>query len=285
MSNSTKIKLKRTQEQLNAIQREPISFGEPLFIDNNTISWGDITKKCNSYIAIGSPVDGGDISKAALFKGFWDISKASSLVFFKEGRKGLVDEENNPVYADKVVVEDEIPSDPSKKYFILCQPDVTESDVDHGSIKRFNMGDVGIYISDSGVMHGAAWNDYAETRQIEKNVEPGDVVCESGNGKLELSSCKLQACSYVVSDTYGVVIGEDKDIPVAIAGRVLVKIENKQVSVGDCVCAGKNGKAVVMTRREIKKFPDRILGVVTEIPSYEFWNGIKVNNRVWIKIR
>ena len=42
-----------------------------------------------------------------------------------------------------------------------------------------------------------------------------------------------------------------------------------------------------MTREEIRDYPDRIVGIVSEIPNYEYWgeNNIKVNNRIWIKIR
>ena len=42
-----------------------------------------------------------------------------------------------------------------------------------------------------------------------------------------------------------------------------------------------------MTRREIKKYPERIIGVVSEIPTYEVWgqNNVKVNDRIWIKVK
>jgi hypothetical protein len=42
-----------------------------------------------------------------------------------------------------------------------------------------------------------------------------------------------------------------------------------------------------MTREEIREWPDRIIGIVSEIPQYETWgeNNIKVNNRIWIKIK
>jgi hypothetical protein len=44
-----------------------------------------------------------------------------------------------------------------------------------------------------------------------------------------------------------------------------------------------------MTREEIKEWPDRIVGIVSEIPDYEEWgpenNKIKVGNRIWIKIK
>jgi hypothetical protein len=50
-----------------------------------------------------------------------------------------------------------------------------------------------------------------------------------------------------------------------------------------------------MTREEIIQYPDRIVGTVSCVPNYEEWGGngdcsnirdpIKVNNRIWIKVR
>jgi hypothetical protein len=53
-----------------------------------------------------------------------------------------------------------------------------------------------------------------------------------------------------------------------------------------------------MTREEIIKYPDRIIGIVDEIPEYEVWNAsltlneevksetnIKVNGRIWIYVK
>jgi hypothetical protein len=41
-----------------------------------------------------------------------------------------------------------------------------------------------------------------------------------------------------------------------------------------------------MTREEIREYPDRIIGTVSAIPSYETWNEtVKVNNRIWIKVK
>lgn len=297
MSNSTKIKFKRTQELLKKapdaeasvkdIQNQGIDFGEPIFIDNNIV-WGNPSNICNSYIAIGSPVSGdGLVSQAAIFKGFWDVSKANSLVFFKDNREGLVDESGQPVFADRVIVDevDINASDDGTKYFILSQPDVTNTSEDYRKVKKFNIEDAGIYISSKGVMHGAAWNDYAEKRNILGYVKPGDVVCENGDGTLSLSTERLQFGAYVVTDTFGFVIGKENDIPVAVCGRALVSVSDENISVGDCLCAGIDGKAYVMSRQEIKDFPDRILGVVIEIPKYTEWNGVSINNRVWIKIK
>jgi hypothetical protein len=42
-----------------------------------------------------------------------------------------------------------------------------------------------------------------------------------------------------------------------------------------------------MSRREVRKYPDRIIGTVSEIPNYETWgeNKINVNGRIWIRIK
>ena len=46
----------------------------------------------------------------------------------------------------------------------------------------------------------------------------------------------------------------------------------------------------IMTRKEIKKYPDRIVGTVSCVPEYEEWGDgdrgpVKVNGRIWIKVK
>ena len=65
----------------------------------------------------------------------------------------------------------------------------------------------------------------------------------------------------------------------------LYPFENKNdYVVGDAVCTGPNGTVSKMTREEIKEWPDRILGYVSSIPDYEYWNSKKVDNRIWIRV-
>jgi hypothetical protein len=58
-------------------------------------------------------------------------------------------------------------------------------------------------------------------------------------------------------------------------------------NAGDTVCAGPEGKVMKMTRAEIKEYPDRIIGIVSEIPEYKTWGSgnVEVNNRIWIKVK
>lgn len=143
-----------------------------------------------------------------------------------------------------------------------------------------------IYISNTNVLMGAAWNDFAEFR-ISREHEPGRVICENGDGTLSLSKNRLQPGAEVISDTYGFAIGETEQCktPVAIVGRVLA-YPSDTLRIGDAVCAGPCGTVSAMTREEIKEYPDRIIGIVSEIPTYEYWNDkVKVNGRVWIRIK
>ena len=149
----------------------------------------------------------------------------------------------------------------------------------------------GVYFNGvTGVLFGAAWNDYAEFRQSEE-LEAGRVVCETGKGNLVLSTERLQPGAEIISDTFGFAIGEtDKcKTPIAASGRVLAyTFENRyEFKAGDAVCAAPGGTVSKMTRDEIINYPDRIIGTVSEIPEYDTWgqSNIKVNNRIWIRIR
>jgi hypothetical protein len=150
------------------------------------------------------------------------------------------------------------------------------------------------YIDTTGALYatkvyGAVWNDYAEYRNQTKEIEPGYCVASSDDGKVYKTTEKFQACDGIVSDTFGFGIGETDECktPLAVAGRVLAYAENPEdLHAGDTVCAGPNGKVVKMTREEIREWPDRIVGVVSEIPTYETWGtgNVSVNGRIWIKI-
>lgn len=147
------------------------------------------------------------------------------------------------------------------------------------------------YLTGCTRVYGAVWNDYAEYRENKQKNEPGRVVIETGQGDLVLSTSRLQPGANVISDTYGFAIGETEKAksPIAVSGRVLAyPHEDKKVyRPGDAVCTGPGGTISKMTREEIIIYPERIVGTVSEIPNYEFWGeeNIKVNGRIWIKVR
>lgn len=147
-----------------------------------------------------------------------------------------------------------------------------------------------VFIIENSVLFGAAWNDYAEYRICNDEFIPGQVVCENGDDTLSISSKRLQPGTNIISDTFGFAIGEtyQAKCPIAVAGRVLAYTyePREEFKAGDAVCAGPNGTVSKMTRLEIIKYPERIIGTVSAIPNYEYWGekNISVNNRIWIKI-
>lgn len=138
-------------------------------------------------------------------------------------------------------------------------------------------------------LYGAIWNDYAEYRQT-NGIEPGRCVIETGTGELRISTERLQGGANITSDTFGMGVGETDlaKTPIAVSGRVLAyPYEDRNIfKPGDAICSGPNGTVSIMTREEIKEWPDRIVGYVSEIPYYETWGTgkVKVNGRIWIKI-
>lgn len=138
-------------------------------------------------------------------------------------------------------------------------------------------------------VYGAIWNDYAECRQSEES-EPGRVIYADNIGIMRKAYKRLQPMAEIISDTYGFVIGETEKftIPVAVSGRVLAYPCEKisKFKIGDPVCSGPNGTVSKMSRIETILYPDRMIGVVAEIPQYEIWeNKIDVKGRIWIKIK
>lgn len=149
----------------------------------------------------------------------------------------------------------------------------------------------------NAVLFGAAWNDYAEFRKDnqEEEQEPGRCVSECGDGSLALTTKRLQRGCEIISDTFGFAIGQDEkngyNTPVAISGRVLAYIyEGKEAAkshIGWPVCSGPGGTVSIMTEEEEEKHPSRIIGIISEIPDYEYWGAksVAVKERVWIRVK
>lgn len=140
-------------------------------------------------------------------------------------------------------------------------------------------------------VYGAVWNDYAEYREANYHIQPGYCVSCDDDGALFLTSHRLQHCEGVVSDTFGFAIGETDaaKTPLAVSGRALVYTyePRDQFHAGDCVCAGPEGKVSKMTYDEIREYPHRIVGIVSEVPWYNKWGTgeVNVDGRIWIKVK
>ena len=145
-----------------------------------------------------------------------------------------------------------------------------------------------VYLKNGQFVAANQGNDYAEARNCEI-AKPGRVVVENASGIMRLAHERLESAAAIISDTYGSLLQEQNGIPVAVAGRVLAyPLEpREEFKLGDAVCSGPDGTVSIMTRDEIQWFPERIIGIVSEIPNYETWgkNNINVDGRIWIKIK
>lgn len=142
----------------------------------------------------------------------------------------------------------------------------------------------------------AVWNDYAECRQSDCN-EFGYVLAENSDDTLSKTTERLQAFAGISSDTWGFSEGETDTAktPIAVAGRVLAYTyrPREEYKPGVAVCAAPDGTVDIMTLEEERLWPTRIVGTVSCVPDYEEWGGgkladrpaVKVNGRIWIKVR
>lgn len=136
------------------------------------------------------------------------------------------------------------------------------------------------------------FTNVVEYRKAIGRPAPGRVLVETEHGALKESTKRLEPALGVVSDTYGLEFEksyEENLSPIAIAGRVLVfPYENREgFRIGDPVCAGPGGTASLMTREEVKLWPDRIIGIVANVPGERFCgkdDEICINGRIWIKV-
>lgn len=170
-------------------------------------------------------------------------------------------------------------------YFVYC----TDANINSGN----NVATANIQFGQNGKIYGSGgWGDYAELRTCVQN-QPGRCVYEKGDGSLEITSERLTRGSHIISDTYGMLIGPEGDnkVAVGVSGRVLAYIyegrEEASKHIGWPVCSGPNGTVSIMTEEEEQKYPSRIIGTISEIPTYEIWSidNVQVNGRIWIHIK
>ena len=145
----------------------------------------------------------------------------------------------------------------------------------------------------ASAVYNAVWNDYAEYRTYKDGETPyGKVVCENGDDTVSLSSKRLQPGAMICSDTFGHCMGDEQNgIPIAVAGRVLAyplePREEYNFFIGQAVCSGPNGTVSIMTKDEVKEYPECVVGYISAVPKYETWGtgNVKVDGRVWIKVK
>ena len=225
-----------------------------------------------TYLVIEDPTDDDILNKRYTITGELNFSPETSLTQDADLTPGMFNVKENNILKQSVLITG---FDRSQN-LVLGNGNTTKDD------------DNGVLVATK--VRGAVFNDYAEYRESLVK-EPGRCVIETGYGDLELSTKRLQLGGNIISDTFGFSIGETNkaETPIAVCGRVLAyPYEDRyKFTAGAAVCSGPNGTVSLMTREEIKEWPDAIIGYVSEIPEYKEWgtNKIQVNNRIWIKLK
>lgn len=248
-----------------------------------TTTVGNDSHSHSNYLPLSGGTMTGNINRAAYKGGAWINGRDNAAI---RTSSSVSSSSFAPIVSAKTQLGswDLGPCHPNENFYFSY---ATDANYNAGT----NSTNSAVYIKNNGVLMGAAWNDYAEYRTQSEEIEPGYCVASADNGQVYKTNEKFQACDGIVSDTFGFAIGEtDKcKTPLAVAGRVLAYCEGDRYSYhsGDTVCAGPDGKVCKMTREEIKEWPDRVIGIVSEIPDYEIWGtgNIKVNGRIWIRIK
>ena len=225
-----------------------------------------------TYLVIEDPTDDDILNKRYIITGELNFSPETSLTQDADLTPGMFNVKENNTLKQSVLI-----TGFDRSQNLVLGNGNTKKDEDNGVLVATKV-------------RGAVFNDYAEYRESLIK-EPGRCVIETGYGDLELSTKRLQLGGNIISDTFGFSIGETNkaETPIAVCGRELAyPYENRyKFTAGAAVCSGPNGTVSLMTREEIKEWPDAIIGYVSEIPEYKEWgtNKIQVNNRIWIKIK
>ena len=158
-------------------------------------------------------------------------------------------------------------------------------------IRTYNISGEGDTVDfQSRKVYNAVFNDYAEYRKT-IDAKPGFCVVDNDDGSLAIANERLMPGAQVISDTFGTCMGETNECktPLAVAGRVLVYPykNRKEYHAGMAVCTAPGGTVDIMSREEIKDYPDCIVGIVSEIPDYTEWgsDNVQVDGRIWIKVK
>ena len=139
--------------------------------------------------------------------------------------------------------------------------------------------------------------DYAEERVVDAH-EPGRVYQEQDNCILTKADRRMIPGCSVYSDTYGTCLtnksksgrkhNDTKYGTIAVSGRVLVyPYQDRELyHAGMAVCSAPNGTVDIMSRDEIKEYPDCILGYVSGIPKDDesLDADVPLNGRIWIRL-
>jgi len=144
-----------------------------------------------------------------------------------------------------------------------------------------------------GKGHNAVWNDLADCIQVpeDTDLEPGYCYCFDGEKYYKSSKYLDGGFMGVHSDTAGIYMGskkEGKELNAAVAGFVLAYVD-KEYKPGTPLTCTKDGKMTYIKMIDRILHPHKIIATFWKKETAEEWGSdsekVKVNNRMWVKIK
>jgi len=164
-----------------------------------------------------------------------------------------------------------------------------------GNTRDITTAHTSAYITSAGELYAAkayasVWNDIADFIKVDCEVEYGYVYVIDENYIVKKSSTYCQTGIIgITTDTYGFGLGNrihgDKQnmAPISIGGFVLAYVDKLYVP-GTPLTSGVDGTLTEILQEDKINHPERIVATFFK-PEYNLeWNGIKVNNRNWVKV-
>ena len=92
----------------------------------------------------------------------------------------------------------------------------------------------------------------------------------------------------IASDTYGYGLGKDENehqLPIAVAGFVLAYLIGDNFVPGDILTSGPDGQLMLMADEEAARFPHRVVATYYKPQLTEYYHGLTVDGRHWVKVK
>lgn len=147
------------------------------------------------------------------------------------------------------------------------------------------------FIDDSGI-HGAVWNDLADSIPVDEDcvLEAGYCYCFNSGHYTKSSRYLDDGIIGIHSDTYGFQMGNEankKKMDVAVAGFALAYVD-REYPTGTPLTCTENGYLTEIKLRDKIRYPERIVATYWKSEPADEWGSdsrkVKVNGRKWVKV-
>ena len=138
-------------------------------------------------------------------------------------------------------------------------------------------------------VYGAIWNDIADAVEIEGNTQaiPGRCYVLGRKGHSLSRRYAEKGTIGIHSDTFGFLLGKKdraRELNIAVGGFVLAYTD-KAYSPGTPLTSSRDGRLTRMGIVARLLHPERLVGTFYRKETADFWYGIPVRGRHWIKAR